>query len=95
LGGQLVSVMGTGFASDSRLYIGGLLGGVCRLLNTSSALCPLPSAFSTSAYLNVQVLASGLYSNLLYSAVQFIPTVSCTSVHVLHLLIVSFIPFKR
>jgi hypothetical protein len=68
--------MGTGFASDSRLYIGGLLGGVCRLSNTSSALCPLPSAFSTSAYLTAQVSASGMYSNPLVNAVQFIPQVS-------------------
>jgi hypothetical protein len=81
--GQVVSVMGSGFTSQTYLYVGQMYSAVCRLLNTSSALCSLPSAASTSAYQNAQVSASGLYSNVLYNAVQYIPSVSCTSVHTL------------
>jgi hypothetical protein len=82
---QVVSVMGTGFASDSRLWVGGVQGGVCHALNSSSALCPLPSVAFTSAYLNAQMWVSGQSSGTLANAVQFIPTVSQlrTSVDVL------------
>jgi hypothetical protein len=81
--GQVVSVMGTGFTSDSRLYVHPLPGGLCRVLNTSFALCPLPWPSGAFMYTDAYVISSGDGSNILRNAVQYIPQVSCTSVHLL------------